>query len=71
MKYRYKPETDALYIRIAEGKLDHAEQRGNIVLHYSKEDKLLELEILDASKETATLIQSMLKAKQSVAADSN
>jgi uncharacterized protein YuzE len=71
MKYEYSPEVDILLIRLQKGKLDHGEQHGNVIFHYSKEGKLLELEILDASQETAQMIHTIMKSKQSVAADSN
>ncbi len=53
------------------GKPDHGEQHKNVITHYSKEGKIVELEILDASKETAHMIQAIMKSKQSLLADSD
>ncbi len=71
MKYNYSPEVDILIIRVSRGKLDHGEQKGNVITHYSKKGKIVELEILDASKETAHMIQAIMKTKHSAAADSD
>ncbi len=71
MKYSYKPEIDVLIIRMGNEKLDHGEQNGNVIAHYSKSGKLVEIEILDATRETASLITSIMKAKQSILADSD
>ncbi len=71
MKYDYDSIDDILIIRIDTGKLHHGVQKGNVISHYSKEGKLLQLEILDASKEAVHMIHSILKSKQSIAADSD
>lgn len=49
MKYEYYPETDILIIKLSKGKPDF-EQKENIITHYSKQGKPIEIEILDASK---------------------
>ena len=71
MKYEYSPDADVLVIRLRKGKLDHGEQHENVITHFSKDGKIVEIEILDASKEAAHMIHAIMKAKQSVAADSN
>lgn len=71
MNYDYDAESDILMIRISDEAPDHGEQKGNVITHYSKNGKIVELEILDASKETAHMILSIMKSKQSMAADSN
>jgi len=51
LQIKYSPDADALIIRLREGtpvgSVDLAE---GIIAHYSKEKKILEIEILDASK---------------------
>jgi uncharacterized protein YuzE len=70
MKYEYNPHTDVLIIQMKKGKPDHGEQVGNVITHYSKDGTVVELEILDASREAANMITAIMKSKQSAAADS-
>jgi hypothetical protein len=46
----YDEETDILSWPVAKGKLSHAKQLGNIIIHLSASGKPLLVEILDASK---------------------
>ena len=71
MNYDYDAESDILMIRISDEAPDYGEQKGNVITHYSKKGKIVELEILDASKETARMILSIMKSKQAIAADSD
>lgn len=71
MKYEYSPDADVLVIRFRKGKIDHSEQADNIITHFSKDGQILEVELLDASKETVHMLQTIMKAKQTVAADSD
>ena len=50
IKTRYDKEDDALMLFLGKGKIDDAQQTGNIIAHFSKSGKLLLLEILEASK---------------------
>ena len=50
IKYRYDKEDDVLMVFLGKGKIDDAQQSGNIISHLSAEGELLLLEILDASK---------------------
>ena len=51
MKLRYDRTEDILTIEaVLEGVIDHAEQTGSFIAHFSQDDKLLLLEILDASE---------------------
>ena len=49
-KYRYDKEDDILMVFMGKGKIDDAQQTGNIISHFSSKGDLLLLEILDASK---------------------
>ena len=49
MKVRYSPEVDILMYEISKAAIDHAEEAGDIVVHYSKRHKPVLLEILNAS----------------------
>ncbi|NJD54256.1 MAG: DUF2283 domain-containing protein [Candidatus Methanoperedens sp.] len=51
MQIKYSPDADVLIIRLREGiPVDSVDLAEGIIVHYSKEKKILELEILDASK---------------------
>ena len=49
-KYRYDKEDDVLMVFLGKGKIDNAQQSGNIISHLSKKGEILLLEILEASK---------------------
>ena len=51
MQIKYSADADALIIRLREGKpVDSVDLAEGIIAHYSKDKKILEIEILDASK---------------------
>ena len=50
MKLSYDREKDILTVETSEGSIDHAEEIGPIILHLTKENKPILLEILDASE---------------------
>ena len=50
IKTRYDKEDDVLMIFLSKGKIDDAQQTGNIIAHLSKKGEVLLLEILNASK---------------------
>lgn len=51
MQIRYSPDADVLIIKLREGKpTDSKDVAEGIIAHYSKDKKILEIEILDASK---------------------
>lgn len=60
MRYEYDPEVDVATIKINSGKPDYGEQAGNIIAHYDKAGKLLELEILNASNSMLKLAKSIV-----------
>jgi uncharacterized protein YuzE len=56
-KVEYSPDVDALVITLSEEKPEYGEDVGeNIIIHFSKGGKPVEIEILDASQ---LLISSM------------
>ena len=63
MKYKYDKETDTMIIELSREKPDFAEQKGNIITHYNKENRPIEIEILNASKTTLEMLKAMLPAK--------
>ncbi len=57
-KISYSKDVDALLIEISNDAIAYAEEDGQVVLHYSPDDKLVLVEILDfwrfMSKESVT-----------------
>jgi len=50
MKIRYSREQDILIIELSTDPIDYAEEAGPIIAHFTKEGKLVLLEIMDASE---------------------
>ncbi|MBW4524034.1 MAG: DUF2283 domain-containing protein [Phormidium tanganyikae FI6-MK23] len=46
-KTRHSPDVDALLIEVSDEPIFHAEEEGQMLLHYSENDKLVLIEILD------------------------
>lgn len=63
MKYKYDKETDTLIIELGKERPDFAEQRGNIITHYTKDNAPVEIEILEASKETSQMLKAIRAEK--------
>jgi len=64
MKIKYYPDADALVLRLIDEKPDHGEQVGEeMILHYTKDNKLVKIEILDASRTVIDLLQPILSQK--------
>jgi uncharacterized protein YuzE len=67
-KIRYDDEADILTILVAEhGKLSHAEELGDIILHLDKDGKPLFMEILKASKIVPLMVQGLAKKEVTIA----
>jgi uncharacterized protein YuzE len=66
-KLRYDAESDVLMIIVSEsGKLSHAEEMGDIIIHLGLKGEPLFLEVLNASKNVPLMVQAL--AKKEVAA---
>jgi len=63
MKVRYNRKEDILSLELSKASIDHAEESGPIIAHFSTDDKLVLLEILDASDFLADLTKATMKAK--------
>ena len=61
MKYKYDKETDTMVIELPKEKPDFAEQKGNIITHYNKQNK--PIEILNASRSALEMLKAMLPAQ--------
>ena len=66
-KYKYDRDADVLLITLSREKPYYAAQSRNVITHYNKTGKPIEIEILDAS-ETALEILKAVLAKKGAAA---
>ena len=62
-RYRYDREGDTLDILIREEQVHHAEEYGQIILNYDDNNRLVEIEVLNASKFLGGLLTEMIQAK--------
>lgn len=63
-KFRYDKEDNALMIWFSKEPVDYAEQEKNLIIHFSKKNKPVLMEILDATKflkETAKILPTNIK----------
>lgn len=61
-RLKYDVESDVLTIVVSEsGKLSHAEEMGDIVIHLNEKGEPLFLEILKASKNVPLMVQALAK----------
>lgn len=66
-RFRYDPESDVLTVVASEsGKLSHAEEMGNLVIHLDSDGKPLFLEILNASRNIPLMVQSLAKKEVTI-----
>ncbi len=63
MKYKYDKKTDILVIELSGEKPDFAEQKDNIITHYNRQNKPVEIEILNARKTTREMMKAVKNQK--------
>jgi len=63
MKIKYDREEDILTVETAPGKIDYAEEMGPFIVHFTKNDKPVVIEILDASDFLSMATKSSIKAQ--------
>lgn len=63
MRVRYDREMDIAMIELSFKKIDHAQESSNIIIHFSKDDEPVLLEILDASKFITDVTRATIKSK--------
>lgn len=67
-KIKYDDEADVITIILEEkGKLSHAEEVGDIIVHFDEDGKPLFMEILKASKIVPLMVESLAKKEVTVA----
>ena len=65
-KVRYSKDTDALLIELSDKKIDHAEDKGSIIIHYTSEDEPVLLEMFDAKEFLLNSLSSIIRDKEVV-----
>jgi uncharacterized protein YuzE len=66
-KIKYDEEADVLTVVVAEeGKLSHAEEVGDLIVHFDENYKPLFIEVLRASKMIPLMVQSLAKKEVTV-----
>ena len=63
-KFKYSPDVDILAVEFSDGKIDYAEEHGPLILHYTREGKLVSMEILDAREFLFDALQAMIKKRE-------
>jgi uncharacterized protein YuzE len=62
-KVKYRPEADALVITVRSGTPDRGDEAApGVIMHYSKKNELVEIEILDASELISATVRERAKA---------
>ncbi|HED37771.1 MAG TPA: DUF2283 domain-containing protein [Ignavibacteria bacterium] len=65
-KIKYDKETDILIIELSEKPIDYAEEEGQIIIHFTKDEKPVLLEVLDAKEFIMNTLSSLINAKEIV-----
>lgn len=63
-RIRYSKDVDALIIEFSNKRIDHAEESGPFIVHFSKDGEPVLLEILDASEFLLHSLSSLVKEKE-------
>ena len=67
-KMKYREDADVLTVILREkGKLSHAEEVGDIIVHFGDDGRPLFMEILKASKIVSLMVESLAKKEVTVA----
>jgi uncharacterized protein YuzE len=67
-KIKYREDADVLTVILkGRGTLSHAEEVGDIVVHFGKDGKPLFMEILKASKVVPLMVEGLAKKEVTVA----
>ena len=62
MKVRYDREGDTLDMLLEDRQIHHAEEHGQIIVNYDEKGKIVEVEILNASKLLGGFLTEIIKA---------
>ena len=64
MKVKYNREADVLVLVLSDEKPDFGEQSGDVITHYNKAGKPIEIEFLSASKTALNIIKPILSREK-------
>jgi len=62
MKIRYDREGDGLDILVRDAQIHHAEDYGQVIINYDEESRVVEIEILEASRVLKDILEEIIKA---------
>jgi len=62
-KVSFDPEADSMYVKIKDGKYEFSEEKWDIILDYNKNNELIWIEILNASK-NESIIKDLLFSRK-------
>jgi uncharacterized protein YuzE len=65
MKIRYDRDKDIILLELSSEPIDFAEEAGSLIIHFSKDEKPVVVEILDASEFLSTITKITMKTKAS------
>ena len=63
-RIRYSRDVDALLLELSEKPIDHAEEEGQVIVHFSQEGEPVLLEILDAKEFVLGSLSSVIQDKE-------
>ncbi|MCX7045138.1 MAG: DUF2283 domain-containing protein [Candidatus Sumerlaeota bacterium] len=63
MKAQYNREDDVLMLRLSQGQIDYAEETEGVIVHFTKDNHPVLLEVLDASDWLSRLNRLTARAK--------
>ncbi len=65
-KIRYSKDVDALVVELSDKPIDHAEEEGQIIIHFSRDNEPVLIEIFDAREFLLNSFTSVFKEKETV-----
>ena len=65
-KIRYSKDVDALLVELSSEPIDHAEEAGQFIVHFSKRGEPVLLEILDAKEFLLGSLSSFMKETEAI-----
>jgi hypothetical protein len=61
MRVQYNRKEDILTLELSQAPIDHAEEAGPLIAHFSSDDRLVLLEILEASEFLSQLTKATMR----------
>jgi uncharacterized protein YuzE len=62
MKMRYDREGDVLDILVRDAQIHHAEDYGQVIINYDETSRVVEIEILEASRVLKDILEEIIRA---------